>query len=137
MHLTSVRHFVVGVFLSAVGLFAESFQPADVKIVGDLSYGQTSEAVECSSASPYYAFVFNGKADERVDVVVKSPNRQAFVALADQTLNRVTTGTGHITVTLPNHGPDAEVYYIVFRDSEGKNGRFTVELNKLPAQGSQ
>ena len=136
-HLICVRHFLPGVFLFAAGLFAESFQPADVKIMGDLRYGQTSPAVDCSSASPFYAFVFNGKANERVDIVVKSPDRQAFVALADPSLEQITSGTGHLTFTLPNRGPDAEAYYIVFRDSESKDGKFTVELNKLPPDGSQ
>jgi hypothetical protein len=108
-----------------------------VKIVGDLNYGQTSGSVECSSASPYYAFVFNGKADERVEIVVKSDDRKAFVAIADPSLNQLTSGTGHVTLTLPNHGPDPEAYYIVFRDSESKAGRFTVELKKLPAGDSK
>jgi hypothetical protein len=132
-----MRHFVVTAFLAVTVLAAESFPPADVKIIGDLRYGQTSEAVECSSASPYYAFVFNGKANERVDVVVKSEDRQAFVAVADPSLNQLTSGTGHVVVTLPNRGPDAEAFYIVFRDSESKDARFTVELKKLPPEGSQ
>ena len=132
-----MRRFVVFAFLFTAGLIAESFPPADVKVMGDLRYGQTSDAVECSHASPYYAFVFNGKAGERVDVVVKSEDRQAFVALADPSLNQITSGTTHVAVTLPNRGPDAEAYYIVFRDSENKDGRFTVELKKLPPEGSQ
>jgi hypothetical protein len=136
-HLISMKRFVVCAFLLAAGLIAESFPPADVKVMGDLRYGQTSAAVECSNASPYYAFVFNGKGGERVDVVVKSDDRRAFVALADPGLNQIASGTGHVTVTLPNQGPDAEAYYIVFRDSESKDARFTVELKKLPPQTSQ
>jgi hypothetical protein len=129
--------FAVSAFLIITGLAAESFPPADVKIVGDLRYGQTSEAVECSSASPYYAFVFNGKANERVDVLVKSEDRKAFVAVADPSLNQLTSGTNHVVITLPNRGPDAEAFYIVFRDSESKDAKFTVELKKLPPDGSQ
>jgi hypothetical protein len=129
--------FAVSAFFIIAGLAAESFPPADVKIIGDLRYGQTSDAVECSSASPYYAFVFNGKANERVDVVVKSEDRQAFVAIADPSLNQLTSGTGHVVFTLPNRGPDAEAFYIVFRDSESKDARFRVELKKLPPEGSQ
>jgi hypothetical protein len=129
--------FAVSAFFIIGCLAAESFPPADVKIIGDLRYGQTSDAVECSSASPYYAFVFNGKANERVDVVVKSEDRQAFVAIADPSLNQLTSGTGHVVFTLPNRGPDAEAFYIVFRDSESKEARFTVELKKLPPEGSQ
>jgi len=124
-------------FLLAAGLIGESFPPKDVKFLGDLQYGQTSDAVECTGASPYYAFVFKGKGGERVDVVVRSEDRQAFVAVGDPSLNRIASGTGHVTVTLPNRGPDAEVFYVVFRDSESKNGRFTVELKKLPPENSQ
>ena len=136
-HLMYMRRLAVSAFWLAAVLMAESFSPADVKVVGDLRYGQTSSAVECSSASPYYAFVFNGKANERVDVVVKSEDRQAFVAVADPSLNQLTSGTGHVTLTLPNRGPDAEAFYIVFRDSESKDGRFTVELKKLAAENSK
>jgi hypothetical protein len=132
-----MRRFVVSVFLLAAGLGAESFLPADVKVVGDLRYGQTSNAVECSPASPYYAFVFNGRGGDRVDIVVKSEDRQAFVALADPSLNQITSGTTHVAFTLPNQGPDAEAYYIVFRDSESKDARFTVELKKLADEASQ
>lgn len=132
-----MRRFLVGVFLFAAGLIAESFSPAKVKIMGDLEYGQTSKAVECSSASPYYAFVFNGQGGERVDVVVKSDDRQAFVAIGDPSLNQLASGTGHVTFTLPNRGPDPEAYYIVFRDSESKDARFIVELKKLPPEGSK
>ena len=135
-HLMDMRHFVVGVFLFAAGLFADSFPPADVKIVGDLSYGETRDAVECTHESRYCAFVFNGKGGERVDVVVKSTG-QAFVAIGDPSLNELARGTGHLTLTLPNRGPDAEGYYIVFRDGENKDGRFTVELKKLPAEAAK
>lgn len=123
--------------LLALGLLAQSFPPSDVKILGDLRYGQTSNSVECSRAFPYYAFVFNGKGGERVDVVVKSENRSAFVALADPSLNRIASGTTHLTATLPNRGPDQEGFYIVFRDSQSQNARFTVALRKLTPGASQ
>jgi hypothetical protein len=132
-----MKRYAISVFLLAAGLIAESFPPSDVKVMGDLRYGQTSDAVDCSHATPYYAFVFNGKAGERVDVVVKSQERQAFVAIGDPSLNQLASGTGHVTVTLPNRGPDAEAYYIVFRDSESKDARFTVELKKLAPETSQ
>jgi len=132
-----MERFAITVFLFTASLFGDSFPPADVKVVGDLRYGQTSSEVECSNASPYYAFVFNGKGGERVDVVVKSEDRQAFVAIGDPSLNQLASGTGHVTFTLPNRGPDAEGFYIVFRDSESKDARFTVELKKLPPETSQ
>jgi len=46
------------------------------------------------------------------------------VAIADPSLNQITSGTTHVTATLPNRGPDAEAYYIVFRDTESKDAQF-------------
>ena len=135
-HHTYMRRLAFCALL-LTGLLGDEFPPADVKIVGDLRYGQTSDAVDCTSASPYYAFVFNGKGGERVDVIVKSDDRKAFVALADPSLGQIVSGTGHVTATLPDRGPDKEGFYIVFRDSESKDGRFTVELKQLPAAESQ
>lgn len=132
-----MRRLASCALLLAASLFSDEFPPADVKIVGDLRYGQTSDAVECTTESPYYAFVFNGKGGERVDVIVTSEDRQAFVAIADPSLGKIVSGTGHVTATLPDRGPDKEGFYIVFRDSESKNGRFTVELKQLPAAESQ
>lgn len=111
-------------------LFAESFDPADVKIMGDLRYGQTSEPVECASIPSYCAFVFNGHGDDRLEVTVKAGEATAFVAIADGSLNQLASGTSRLSFRLPNRGPDAEAYYIVFRDTEHKPGRFAVTLRK-------
>lgn len=138
-HLTSMIRFVTFLILivAASNAFAEAFPPDDVKILGDLSYGQTSQPAACSTKPPYRAFVFSGKGGDRVDVVVKSSDRQAFVAIADPSLNVMTSGATHVSVTIPNRGPDAEAFYIVFRDSESKDAQFTVELKKLPAAASE
>lgn len=127
----------VVLLVASTNVFAEAFAPDDVKILGDLSYGQTSQPADCSAKPPYRAFVFSAKGGDRVDVVVKSSDRQAFVAIADPSLNVMTSGKTHVTVTIPNRGPDPEAFYIVFRDSESKDAQFTVELKKLPTAASE
>lgn len=117
--------------------FSESFPPAEVKIAGDLEYGHTSAPVECASSPRYHALVFNAHSGDRVDVTVSAEGRQAEVAIADPSLNEVARGANHVTAVLPDRGPDVEAYYIVFRDSENKPARFTVNLKKLAAEPSQ
>ena len=119
-------------FLAAVlYLFAENFNPNDVKIVGDLSYGETSVPVQCSGGASYCAFVFNGKGDDRVEIVVNTDTGTALVAIADGSLSQLASGTSRLSFTLPNRGPDEEAYYIVFRDKDHKPGRFAVALKRL------
>lgn len=113
---------------------AETYQPADVKIVGDLDYGQTSDPVEYTATPRYRAFVFNGKSRDQIEVTVKSEGRKAFVAIADGSMQELVNGTAHLSFTLPDRGPDPEAYYIIFRDSENKPGNFTVELKKVQKQ---
>ncbi len=110
-----------------------SYDPADVKVLGDLDYGKASDAVNYSPTPPYRAFVFSAFGGERVEVTVKGADRKAFVALADSSLNRLVSGATNLTLSLPYRGPDIEVWYIVFRDYENKPGRFTVQVKKLPS----
>jgi hypothetical protein len=120
------------IFLWATLCFcAETYQPAEVKIVGDLEYGQTSNPVEYTDTPRYRAFVFNGNSRDRIEVTVKSKDRKAFVAIADGSMKELVNGTTHVTLTLPDKGPDPEAYYIIFRDSDNKAGNFTVELKKV------
>ena len=132
------RKHVAFIFI-AIGatLFAESFQPADVKVLGALKYGQTSQPVTYSGEPQYVAFVFNGHGDDQIEVTVKSADRKALVAIADGSLNQLASDTTHLVFSLPNHGPDPEAFYIVFRDSDNKQARFTVELKKLAGAPSQ
>jgi len=112
-------------------LYGESFKPDDVKVVGDLNYGETSALVQCAPSHAYCAFVFNGHGDDRVEVTVKADQGTALVAIADGSLSQLASGTTRLVFTLPNRGPDAEAYYIVFRDNAKKAGRFAVGLKKL------
>jgi hypothetical protein len=107
-----------------------SYPPDDVKIVGVLNYGQRSAPVECADAPQYRAFLFAGQGNDQVDVRVTGASPDAFVALTDQSLKVVATGTGHLSVSLPNHGPDAEMYYVVFKDRANRPARLSVQVNK-------
>ena len=104
-----MRRVFISMFATVAFLAGQNFKVDDVKIVGDLNYGQTSAPVDCSGVPSYCAFVFNGQGDDRIEIDVN--NRVVF--------------------SLPRRGPDAETYYIVFRDSESKPRRFIVALKKL------
>jgi hypothetical protein len=109
----------------------QNFKVDDVKVVGDLKYGQTSAPVECSGVPAYCAFVFNGQGDDRIEIDVSSAQGKAFVAVADGALAELITGTNRVVFSLPKRGPDAETYYVIFRDSESKPRSFMVALKKL------
>jgi hypothetical protein len=100
----------------------------DVKILGVLNYGQKSEPVEYSHTPQYRAFLFAGEANDVVEVTVSGQN--TFIALADQSLKVVATGRGHLAVSLPDHGPDAEMYYVVFKDAMNRPARMSVQVKK-------
>jgi hypothetical protein len=129
--LRVVRRVLTGMLASVAFLAGQNFNVGDVKVVGDLQYGQTSAPVDCSGVPSYCAFVFNGQGDDRIDVDVSSAEGKAFVAIADGALAELAKGMNRVVFSLPRRGPDAETYYIVFRDSDGKPRRFTVTLKKL------
>ncbi|MDQ6760732.1 MAG: hypothetical protein M3Z32_12840 [Acidobacteriota bacterium] len=111
--------------------YAETLKPADVKVFGALDYGDTSETVEYTGNPTYGAFLFNGSGKDRIEITVTSADRQAFVGIADGSLKQLASGTAKLVFTLPDHGVDAEAYYILFREAEGKPARFTVSVKKL------
>jgi hypothetical protein len=121
----------LSMFATVAFLAGQNLKVDDVKVVGDLNYGQTSAPVECSGVPSYCAFVFNGQGDDRIEIDVSSAEGKAFVAIADGALAELTTGTNRVVFSLPRRGPDRETYYIVFRDSESKPRRFIVALKKL------
>ncbi len=75
--------------------------------------------------------MFSAFGGEKVEVTVKGADRKAFVALADSSLNQLTSGATNLSLALPYRGPDIEVWYIVFRDLDNKPGRFTVQVKKV------
>jgi hypothetical protein len=110
-----------------------SYAADDVKIVGVLNYGQKSGPVEYSETPQYRAFLFAGQGDDQVDVSVTGAGPNTFIALADQSLNVIATGTGHLAASLPNHGPDAEMFYVVFKGSTNRTARMSVQVNRTGA----
>jgi hypothetical protein len=121
---------LAGLLLSGAESGASSYPPDDVKIVGVLNYGQKSGPVEYSDNPQYRAFLFAGQGNDQVDVRVTGAAPEAFIALTDQSLNVVATGRGHLSAALPNHGPDAEMFYVVFKDSMNRPARMSVQVNK-------
>lgn len=121
---------VSGAEKSAASPELVSYSPDDVKIVGVLNYGQKSGPVEYSDTPQYRAFLFAGQGDDQVDVKVTGASPDAFIALADQSLKTVATGRGHLSAALPNHGPDAEMFYVVFKDSMNRPARMSVQVTK-------
>jgi hypothetical protein len=116
---------------TAALLTGQNFKADEVKVVGDLKYGQTSDPVECSAGPSYCAFVFNGQGNDRIQATVDAVHGGIFVAIADGTLAQLTSGTDQLVFSLPKNGPDAEAYYIVFRGSDSKTEHFAVTLKKL------
>lgn len=125
------QRFAALFLVVAACAFSQSFSPDDVKIAGDLKYGDTSAPVEYSATPKYYALVFNGNSGDRIEVSVTAEGHRAEVAIADPTLKQLASGTTNVTTVLPDRGPDLDTYYIVFRDSEAKPASFVVQLKKL------
>lgn len=110
-----------------------TYAATDVKVLGDLDNGRPGHVIYSTRQAPYRAFVFSAYGGEKVSITVNSTARKPFVALADSTLNQLTTGTRTISFELPYRGPYIEVWYIVFKDLENKPARFTVHVKKIPA----
>ncbi len=118
-------------FACGLSLSAESFPPAQVNILGDIEYGQTSATLDCTGQPRYCALVFNGHGGDRVEVTVKGGDGKAFVAFADGSLTELARGAARLVLKLPGTGPDPITYYIVFSDPNRKSAQFTVILKKL------
>jgi hypothetical protein len=107
-----------------------SYAPNDVKVVGVLSYGQRSAPVQYADTKQYRAFVFEGQGHDRIEVTVTGAGQNAFIAVADPSLNVIATGTGHLSVSLPDRGPDTETFYVLFKDPMNRAARMFVQVNK-------
>ena len=121
-------------FAIALCVFGETLAPSDVKIVGSLDYGQTSDPVEYTGSPRYNAFVFNGNSGDQIQVVVTGKGNKVDVGIADGSLKVLKAATDRLEFTLPNHGPDLETYYLLFRDAAGNSAKFTVEIKKLKSK---
>lgn len=125
-----MRYIVAAVACGAL-FAAESFAPADVAILGDLDYGATSEPLDCPGTQKYCAVVFNGMSGDNVEVAANGGEGKPFVAIADGRLAELAHGAGSVTTKLPQVKDDLATYYIVFRDSQGKPGKFKLTLKKV------
>ena len=59
------------------------FRDAEVKVVGEIAYGQTSEPFVYTPKPLYRAVHFQGTAGDKVDIKVESTDGQAMIALTD------------------------------------------------------
>jgi hypothetical protein len=113
--------------------------PGSIKLVGSLSYGETSATVVYKKVPKYRAFKFGGQKGDQVQVDVRSSNGgdavawvldDSFKILAMNDDASENTYDAHLALTLPgNKNPDIITYYIVFRDYDLLNNKkFTVSL---------
>lgn len=107
-----------------------SYSPNDIKILGTLDDGQTSQPAAYSSVPKYRAFVFEGNGRDQVEITVTGANRSTYVALADSALTPIASGLGTLTATLPYRGPDTEAFYILVKNLASQPARLTVHLKK-------
>lgn len=90
-----------------------SYSPKQVRVLGDVEYGERKIAASFSSGPRYRAFVFSGYGGDQVEITVKGAAGPVRLALADSTLNQVATGSSQLCVSLPYKGPDVELWYII------------------------
>jgi len=110
-----------------------AYAAANLEIVGTIDSGETSRAIEYSNKPEYRALVFEAKGNDKVEVAVTGLNGKAFVALADPSLNPIASGTGRLSATLPNRGPNNEAFYILFKSTDNQPARLVVHLTKISA----
>ena len=103
----------------------------DLKIVGPLSYGQTSDPVSYTTSPLYRAFSFAGHNGDSIDTWIRSANGDAVAWLLDDKFNVLVmnddapgTTDSHIASKLASNG----TFYIVFREYKNRNATFVVTL---------
>jgi hypothetical protein len=104
-----------------------SYSPAQVRVLGDVEYGQVKTSASYSAGPRYRAFVFTGYGGDKVEITVKGAAKIPIV-LTDSTLNQIASGTSVISMSLPNRGPDIEVWYVL---TDNKPAQFTVQVKKI------
>lgn len=105
----------------------------NLRIVGSLSYGETSKAVPYARPR-YTAFKFAGDAGDEVDVWVRSKSGDPVAWILDDDFKVVaknddasaTDLSSHVKVKLPAH--TSRTHYVVVRDYYRDPMTFTVEL---------
>jgi len=106
-------------------LSSRSFSPAQVRVLGALDYGQNKTALAYNSGPKYRAFVFSGYGGDQVEITVKGT--VPFI-VTDSTLNQIAEGSSSLRISLPNRGPDIEVWYVL---TDNRPTPFTLQVKKL------
>lgn len=112
-----------------------AYSANDIQVLGTLNNGQTSRLVAGTSGPKYRAFVFEGNGHDRVEITTVGANHNALIALADSTLSPVASGVGRLSATLPDHGPDTEVFYILVKPNSNQAGSISVHFMQAPGAG--
>jgi hypothetical protein len=114
------------------GIFAsiapQSYSPAQVRVLGDVEYGQSKTAARYAAGPRYRAFVFSGYGGDKVEITLKGSAAKMPIVLADSTLNQIAAGTSQLSVSLPNRGADIEVWYVL---TDNTPAQFTVQVRKM------
>lgn len=104
------------------------------EIIGDLSYGQTSQAVAYTKTPLYRAFRFEGRKGDQVEAWVRSSNGDARAWLLRANFATLATNLdaapGVKDSRVEKELPETGTYYVVFRETAKKNATFTVSLAK-------
>ncbi|HVH41092.1 MAG TPA: hypothetical protein VM925_02080 [Labilithrix sp.] len=113
---------------------SQGITKSQLKIVGSLSYGETSAVTAYKFPPRYTAYKFAGSTGDAIDVWVKSPNGDPVAWILDDDFRVVamnddasrTDTSSHVQVTLPAHA--SATHYIVVRDYWLSNMTFKVSL---------
>lgn len=112
---------------------SSAFSLKDTKIVGSLTYGETSNPTAYTKTPRYRAFKFAGQAGDEVDIWVRSNNGDPVTWLLNNDWKIVAknddaggTTNSHITAKLPSN--ESATHYIVVRDYDLSAMNFRVEL---------
>lgn len=106
-----------------------SYSPSQVKVLGDIEYGERGIANTYSRGPRYRAFVFSGYGGDQVEITVTGA--PVHLALADSTLHQIATGSSQLCVSLPDRGPDIELWYIITNNAPT---RLTFQVKKTGHQ---
>ena len=107
-----------------------------MKIVGSLTYDQTSASTKYTATPRYRAFKFAGADNDAIDVWVRSTDGgdavawvldNGFHVLASNDDADTDTFDAHMTLTLPHNA--SATHYVVFRDYSTQAAHFKVALS--------
>jgi len=108
------------------------FGDEQVKVVGEIHYGQTSDKIEYTDTPRYRAIYFEGQPGDKVDIKVTSINGQALAVLTDSRYKPIVSNFGsHVTTVLPpSSEPYPNRYFVLLQEERRRPGTFTVTLDK-------